>query len=720
MIAVRRNTAAATWIGAAAVGLAAVSADAATIRRANIVIDAKSATPAATVDVTLGADESKPRTAVDLYLVRQTSIAQASLDGKPVQIASADVPKTSLKKWTLTLPVPLTKESSRTVSLRLAFEAGHPGIVASSDRGALLAGSGWFPATSPTADAVVPHTTRFDLPSGARGIACGTSASAEAPWNLTTPGRPFAVWGRYAVSEEKSRSTKIQVWSLPDVKRDARTPDVVASIWERLETRLGGTGGGGDVRLVHGPKGILAGGLNTLVWDESWGGAAPGSPAEYFVRRDVAVALAGSFWTDRTTFAGSHAAWLSRSFAEYLGDIFSVETLDVTRPDDVEAILGGARRDLFFSVRAQDRPLAGLVPASPGANDLLRSRGALVVHMMSETSPSRTMFIRFLEEIGSLDGVSVTREVFFDALQKLIPNQHGYIAPFLDTTNLPDFRISSFEPDQGPNKDRLRVEVENIGQVEASIEVQVLTAAGEPIRTTRMAIQPNQKRATLFTEDGRTATIRLDPRSLTLQSDVSNEIENLEPLTSGGEPLIPLFAFEGPLDDARRLSGFSIALEGVTISGFEGVILPYSTRQGPCGASLLGKGHVRISPAAKHQPSWLDAMGRDALEFEASDLWIRFPLSSWQAIERQLGAPLGEAERSEIVARNEPVFEASFPTHFSDGQRAEIPPPGASLVTFTASSGEQRGFASLPQPDGTRIARFWDQKLGVTMWEDRH
>jgi hypothetical protein len=50
--------------------------------------------------------------------------------------------------------------------------------------------------------------------------------------------------------------------------------------------------------------------------------------------------------------------------------------------------------------------------------------------------------------------------------------------------------------------------------------------------------------------------------------------------------------------------------------------------------------------------------------------------------------------------------------------RAEVPPAGGSLVTFTASGGELRGLVRIPRPDGRITVRFWDQLSGKTIWED--
>ncbi len=716
----RRSTRAVHAFVVLAVALSAVSdrAHAASLRRAKIAIDATSAAPSATVELTMAADSPKPATSADLYLATASSITKATLEGQPVRLSSSEVPGASLRKWTLGLPLALTRESSRVVVLNLALSKEAFGV-GPEDGGALLPGSGWFPSTSPNADAILPHSTSFVLAQGMQGAACGSVASPGGVWTATTSGRPFAVWGGFTTSADTHRSTKIEVWRRPGDAGDDRALDFVASIWERLTVDLGAPCGG-SLRVVDVGNGVVAGGQNTLLWDESRWKAASAPPESHLAGRDVATALAASFWNDCAAFAGDDAGWLSRSIQEQVGDTEYTASLYSPHPEQIEAVLGESRRDLFMSVRSKDHALRGLLPASSEGSALLRSRGALVAHMIAESCPSRATWFRVLESSRSKQGEPITRTSFLAALQHHAANQHPFLESFLDGTALPDFRIVSHTPGQGPQKDRLRVEVENAGTVEGPIEVQIATAANEPIRSSRLSIPPKEKRAILFKDEGRAATIRLDPRSLMLQSDVSNDVVQLADASAkaSAEPLIPTYPFEGLFHEARRVSGFQLVLEGVTISEFEGIVVPYKTSQGPNGATLLGTGRVQLSPPAPHREAWTKAVGRESLAFEGSEMWIRFPLAVWPSIEKQLGERVSPGEKDTILQRNRPVFEHSFPTHYSKEMRAEVPPPGGSLITFTSSGGELRGLVRIPRPDGRVTVRFWDQLSGATIWED--
>ncbi len=708
-------------VGVGLVLASAVASDrahAASLRRAKIMIDAREKEPAAAVELTLAADAGKPTSSVDLYLASAATIAEASLDGQKVSLTKADVPKTSLRKWTLGLPLALTPESSRTVALRLAFAPGSPGIQSNANGGTLLAGSGWFPSTSPTADALLPHSTGFTLAEGMRGVACGSAAGAL--WTSTAPGRPFAAWGAFTAAEETHRSTKLEVWSRAGAPAGAAALDQVASSWERLQIDYGARCGGGTLRVVDVGEGIVAGGQNTLLWDASRSSVSPEMPEAHLFGRDVAAALATSFWNDCIPFEGEDAGWLSRAVPEAMGDGAYVASLQSAQPEQIEAILGADRRDRFFAGRAKDSALRGLVPVSPEGPDLIRGRGAITVQMIAEAAPSQAMWNGLLEGVGAPEGPPLTGTAFFKALGSRAPNQHEFLEPFIVGTALPDFRISSHVFGMGPQKDRLRVEVENIGEVEAPVEVQIATAAGEPIRTSRLSVPPGDVRAILLKDEGRAASIRLDPRAHTLQSDVSNDEVKLagSPSAASATPHIPSYPFQEKFSEASRVSAFAIQLDGVTISEFEGVIVPYATSQGPSGASLLGKGRVQIAPPAPHTEGWNQAMKRDTLGFQGSEMWIRFPLEKWPAIEAQLGQRIDPAERNAIVERNRPVYEHSFPTHYFEEMRAQVPPPGGSLVTFTSSGGELRGFTRIPHPDGKVTARFWDQLSGVTIWEE--
>ena len=51
---------------------------------------------------------------------------------------------------------------------------------------------------------------------------------------------------------------------------------------------------------------------------------------------------------------------------------------------------------------------------------------------------------------------------------------------------------------------------------------------------------------------------------------------------------------------------------------------------------------------------------------------------------------------------------------------ALLKPRVMSLVVFTASGKDLRGFVRRPEPDGRIMMRFWDQLAGSTIWEETH
>ncbi len=706
---------------AALSGAFASSANAVTVARARVVVDATaSPRPAVTTELTLSETSSQPQTSVAFFLVREVAVESAQLEGQQVAVASADQANTSLRKWTLTLPQPVTSAKTRVVSLRLGIAAGNPALRTDADGGLLLPGAGWFPMLEPYADLVIPHSTSFTLPAGVLGIACGNAPSGNAPWTSTAPGRPFAAWGRYTVSKETRGTNEIEVWRRTAGSAESRAVDLAVSSWNALDTGLGAGCGSGALRLVDAGSGILAGGQRALFWDEARFAREMKGSAALDAGRELTAALATAFWSDCLTFTGEDAGWLSRAIPEYLGDVAYVASLRSETQEALEAELLGARRDLFLRTRAKDRPLKGLVPLSPGANDVLRGRGALAIHAMSEASSSRSHWISFLEDVrlSARSGV-VTRRDFFENLQRRAPNQHAFITPFLDGTDLPDFRIVSSKPAQGPQKDRLRVEVENAGKVEAPVEILLETPKGEKIRETRISIPPREKRVVMMKDDGRAGTIRLDPRRTTLQSDVSTgETVTIEASVQASAALVPSYEVEGAYRDARHVTGLKIELSGLSITGFEGIVVPYRTFHGPSGAVLLGTGRVRIAPGPPNTAGWTKAMGREALSFQASEMWLRFPPEAWAPIEAQLGGRIAEAERDGVAVRARPIVEHSFPTGFTEEMRFRIPPPGSSLITFTGAGDELRGFSRHPLPDGRVEVRFWDQLSGADLWEE--
>lgn len=711
-----------TWVAAACIAaFVPTIALGAALTRARITIDAtKAPHPAIGIELTLSSDSQKPVNTVDFYLAREVSIASATTEGQDLTLASVEVPDTVLKKWTVNLPVPLTSAQTRVIQLQLTSEQGNPEIHWDSNGGWILPGSGWFPSLSTSFDPIVSHSTTFTLPSGMSGIACGSMSSENGPYAAIAPGRPFAAWGRYTVTREKHGVTELALWRRSSDASNPAALDLAASLWESLSIGLGPACGSGELRLVQISNDVLAGGQRTLFWSESqFAGKSP-APETKFTARDLAVELSSSFWTDCLSFSGDHAAWFTRSFPDYLGDVAFVHASRPDRPEKLESEVFRSHRDRFMQIRAQDRALKGLPLHSGAADDILLSRGTLLVHMLAEAAPSRDYWLAFLSQLRTRATATLTTPVFLDALKARFPNQHGFVTPYLNDTALPDFKIASSISGQGMQKDRLRVEVENVGKVEGSIEVAMLSPSGDALRSTRLLIPPKEKRAVLFKEENDADRLLLDPRGVMLQSDVSNDVAKLSGKTtqSSKESFIPSYPFEGKLDEARKATGLKIVLDAVTISDFDGVVIPYQTSQGVSGASLLGKGKVQITPDGAQAESWTKEMQQASKTFDGSEMWIRFPIEKWREIESQLGDPAGSHQRSTLFERNRPIFEYSFPTYFFDEMRALVPPEGSSLVVFTGSGGELRGFVRRPEPDGRVMMRFWDQLAGATIWEE--
>jgi hypothetical protein len=695
------------------------------LTRARIQIDAtQSPNPAIGVELTFSSDSQKPVNSIDLYAVKQVSIASAATEGQDLKPTTADVPDTDLKKWTLTLPVPLTSTQTRVINLQITADQGNPEIQWNEKGGWVLPGSGWFPSLSPSLDPIVAHSTTFVLPSGMTGIACGNVSSAGGPYAAIAPGRPFAAWGRYTVTREKHGFTELAIWRRQGDASNPAALDLVASLWESLSLGLGEACGTGDLRLVQTANDVLAGGQRTLFWSETQFAGKSSAPDAKFTSRELAVELSASYWSDCIPFAGDHTAWFTRSFQDYLGDVAFVHASRPDRPEKMEAEIFKSHRDHFLRIRAQDRALRGLPLHSAAADEVLLSRGTLLVHMLAEAAPSREYWLAFLGQLRTRATASVTTSVFLEALKVRFPNQHTFVPPYLNEKALPDFKVASFLPGQGVQKDRLRVEVQNTGPVEGPVEVSMTSASGDELRTTRLLIPPKEKRAVLFKEEKEADRIVLDPRGVMLQSDVSNDVTML-PGKSGQsgesspppEAFVPSYPFHGDVDDARKATGLKIVLDEITISDFNGVVIPYDTPQGVSGASLLGQGKVTIAPSGPHADSWAKSMQQPSKTFDGSEIWLRFPIEEWPNIESQLGEK-ASGQRASLVERNRPVFQFSFPTYFFEEARAQIPPAGSSLVVFTASGKDLRGFVRRPEPDGRVMMRFWDQLAGSTIWEE--
>lgn len=689
------------------------------ITRARLSIDASGAAePGIETEITLTESGSKPTTQVALYLAKEVSISSASLEGQKVTAVAAAVPSTSLRKWTLTLPLALASGSSRAVTLHLAIAKGNADLRVAPEDGLLLAGSGWFPSLEPNADALVPHSTTFKLAAGASGLAAGVPPSPGAPFTATTPTRPFAAWGTFEVAKETRGSTDIEIWRRPGEAGTPRSVDLAYSCWKGLSDVLGVASGSGPLRLVSLDGATLAGGQRTLFWNESRYSVGPEDPGARFLGRDVAVALVPSFWNDGLSFAGEDAAWLAYGIPQALADVVFVSTQPAERQVEIETDLFGSRRDLFLRGLASDRPLHGLVPLSPGASEILRTRGALVALMTFEAFAARDYATNFFAKLRREATGGVTREALLAILQAIAPNQHAFLPELLDMKELPDFRVANFLPGQGIEKNRIRIEIENRGKISSAVEVAIKTPKGEFLRSAKLLVPPGEIRAILMKDDGTAGIIEIDPRKYALQSDVSNDRVTLTPSVTLSEPVIGSYPVDGLYHAARHVTDFTLELEGLSITQFKGIIVPFRTFHGASGAALLGNGTVRIAPGGPQAAEWTKAMGREALTFHGSEMWVRFPLEAWPSIERQFGALAEPSERAEILERSLPIVEHSLPTFFYEDLRAQIPPPGSSLVTFTSSGGEMRGFVRRPLHDGRTFLRFWDQLAGTTIWED--
>lgn len=704
---------------AAAFAVCAIAdaAAAATLTRAQLTIDATTPGAAAVeVELTVAEEGKGPRNSLDFFLVEGVSISKATSGGKTLAPASnKPVAKTNLRQWTVTLPSPMTSKSPSVIALGLEMKEPLAGAEVNEAGGFLFAGAGWFPSMAMNSDPVLPHSTVFRLPAGFRGIASGSQSGAA--WTSSTNTRPFAAWGTYQVQQTTVDNVTFELWRTTATPPAPETLQLVASSWNALTTGFGNAVGSGPLRLVDSPSALLASGARTLFWNDAR--FVPGKNAEVsaLVARDLAVGLAPCFWNEGIAFSGDDAGWLARAVPELMGDEAYIASLRSSFPDRVERELNEARRDLFLRSKSIDRPLRGLVPQAPGASDVLRGRGALTLRMIADAFPSNAHWVSFLEGTRLDSKVPLTGPRFLEALARKAPNQHGFLAPFLESTKLPDFHIVGATPNQGMQKDRLRVEIENRGLVESSVEVGIETSRFESIRSTRISIPPGQKRSIMFGDQARAGAVRLDPRSAGLQSDFSNELLQLQG-TKSSAPLVPSYPVEGAYYDARQATGLNLDLAGITIRNFEGIVIPFRTFHGPSGAALLGKARVTLAPGPPHDASWKAAQTRESLSFDATDLWVRFPLESWDLLEKQLPHHVSSAEASHLGEKSRGLVEHSFPSFYFEEHRAQIPPSGGSLVTFTAAGGEMRGFVRQPLPDGKVFARLWDQLSGAVLWEE--
>jgi hypothetical protein len=592
-----------------------------------------------------------------------------------------------------------------------------------STGGFLLPGSGWFPQLAPESDERVVHSTSFALPAGWTGIAAGSSGAPGA-WTTGAAGRPFAVWGEYERSDAGAAATGGESVACAVYRRSGASGEVprlslLADVVQNLETGLGPAAGEGPFKLIDVGKGVMWGGLRAVFWDEEASRRVSTGKAARLLERDLSGALASSFWTESVTCRGELGAWISRAFARYLGDVAYVALDASDRRNELEAVVIGARRAAFLEALEGDRPLQGLVPLSPNGSLVLEGRGALVAHLAAEAARTRSDWIAELRRLrGALGDATLDWSGFRELIKERFPVHHQDLRPFLETTDLPDFRIASHGPSE-KHKGRYRVEVVNKGIIEAPAEVVTYTRDGHELHTFRLPIGPGDSRAIQFQDAERIGRVAVDPRGVTPQKALDQETVVLVASSAKPEePYVPSFPFETDMGSMRSVQGFALELDGVSIVDFNGDLQWYWTHHGPSGACLLGTGTVVVAPSGPFAPGFRQAMGRDSLSFrECGQIWVRFPPASWKRIEAQLGAasPLENRERIHGVRI---VYEHSFPTFFFEASRAQVPPPGSSLVIFTASGGERRGFVRRPLPDGRVFARFWDHLKGETIWEE--
>jgi len=690
------------------------AARAATIEQDRIVVQATDPS-AVRVEHTLvwkaGADAG-PAKELELYLARGVTLIAARSGETDLAFSSSRVDGSTLERWTVRLDRPLAPGESRELVLVTSIGASEsPGIRVDADGGLLLPGSGWFPSTRLEADETAVHRTAFRLAAGQTGVAAG--AGSAGLWATERAVRPFAAWGAWQRSEFRSGDVSCVAYrragAAGDVPGLAELPELVYA----LDTGLGPIEGDGPWTFVDVGRDVLAGGFRTVFWDEK--AAGRGGP---LWNRDLAAALAVSYWTESLRFTGSLAALFSRSFPLYLGDAAAV-TLDMSDTRwKTEAALVGPRRDEFAANRKADRVLRNLLASSPDAPFVLRTRGALVVHKTESVFRSTAHFMDFLRQFRTAHaGTDVDDAVFGTELDARVGNRSRYLSQYLDKTDLPDFVLGEHgtaESKMGPA--RYRVEFENRGKVADAVHISSFDAYGVELRYVEKPLGPGEKGAVQLADVDRIARVELDARRISLQSDYSGEVIERE-VAPAAEPHRPAFEFERADHDFRWVTGFRFDLDGVSIRDFEGHVMWYRTHHGPSGLLMFGNAKVVVSPPAPQAESFRKALGRDRMEFTTPELFVRFPPSRWKDIKEQLeSAEVRGHGPDEGAIRF--LYDYSFPAYFSEGNRAQVPPPGGALVIFSLGGVERRGFVRDPKADGTVYSRFWDQLRGSTLWED--
>jgi hypothetical protein len=492
---------------------------------------------------------------------------------------------------------------------------------------------------------------------------------------------------------------------------------MIAGLIRTIEIGVGPARGADAWKLVDAGVAVPAGGARTVFWDGK-AGASGKDDAALIRGRDLAGAVATAHWTECADFRGDLAAFLSRGFAHYLGDVGFAAWAASSGSGAVEAVTVRARRDAF--ARVADRALSGVSPASPDAAPLLATRGALVAHQLAGSFASdRADWLLHLRGFRDKHASGIDWPAFRASAREGLAEA---IEPLLLTTDLPDFRIVAHETkktDMGGM--RCFVTVENRGKVGGWSEIVTYDASGAVVYETRVTLAAGESKTLRFGDPQRIARVVLDPNGMMPQRGFSGESVQVKPAGgSAAAKTVASYPFSSYGSGARTVRGLRLQLTDASIENFDGWIVPYATEQGPSGACLIGSGTLTISPSGPFAESWTKAMGRATLTFpDAKEMWLRFPLDAWKQIEPQLGEPVAKADLQRVLDRQNWIYAFSFPAWFADRDRAQIPPAGSTVVLFTAAGGEWRGFARVPMPDGKVLERMWDHLHSETLWELR-
>jgi hypothetical protein len=704
-------------VAALAVAGAPVAAD--TVSDVRVAVDARTAGDVQ-IAYELGWKVTEPRTSLRVHLAKELEVSAVESGGKPLTVSAAEVPGTGLRFWDVQLPAKLAAGKSVPLRVRARIaSSARADLRVGGGGGALLPGSGWFPQADPTFEAGVAHTTTFALPTGLTGIAAGTR-QPDGSWRSETPARPYAVWGALQSTAAEGHGADgapvaFEVWRPTGAAGAPRDLDVIAGLIRAVEIGVGPARGTGSWKLID--AGVApSGGARTLFWDGQ-GGASGKDEAALLRGRDLAGAVATAHWTESAEFQGEFAAFLSRGLALQLGDIGYTAWAESRGSRGVEPVTVRARRDAFAT--APDRALAGLSPLSPDAGALLATRGALVAHQLAGFfSADRARWLLHLRTFRDANASGFGWDAFRGTFREGLAAE---IEPLLRTTDLPDFRIVSHEAKKTEmGGTRLYVIVENRGKARGWALVTTYDASGEGIYETRAAIDPGEKKTFAFGDPDRVARVVVDPTGVMPQRDLAGEVVQIKNAGGAAAKVVRSYPIEVHASGPRQVHGFRLQLTDARIEGFDGWIVPYATEQGPSGACLVGKGTLILSPGESFAPSWTAKMGTGTVTVpDAAEIWVRFPLDAWKQIEPQLGAPVAQENRQQVMDRQHWIHSFSFPAYFADRDRAQIPPPGSTVVVFTEAGRERKGFARIPDADGTVLERLWDHRTSKTLWEQR-